>query len=279
MSCKLWTPHNFRNESLHTLAQGLGCDEVIIFGGWPLEDRPQTTPLRGGWGPHDTGLSGALPVCPSQMTSSTLQRSSAACGLRFQPTTSSPHEGLPNSNRQPVNGSTDWVGFLTLGAGETATRTSHLPFPAALSPRRGWVPSAATQQKVPESQGYFWDSWKLVPGPGLQERGESGLWWFCSVCRSRISSELHTPSPPSSRRLESTAGKGGNTERGGMQGGWVKTPGPGTGATLTFPRPRHAPPSKAQLSLTPDVVLAAPTVGVSYFPGFSAGTSPHEECR
>lgn len=150
--------------------------------------------------------------------------------------TSSPHEGLPNSNRQLVNRSTDWVGFLTLGAGEAATRTSHLPFPAALSPRRGWVPSAAIQQKVPESQGYFWDSWKLVPGPGLQELGESGLWWFCSVCRSRISSELRTPSPPSSRRLESTTGKGGNTEKGDTRGGWVKTPGPEDGSCTDLPQ-------------------------------------------
>ena len=179
--------------------------------------------------------------------------------------TSSPHKGLLNSNRQPVNGSTGWVGFLTLGAGEAATRTSHLPFPAALSPRRGWVPSAAKQQKVPGSQGYFWDSWKLVPGPGLQELGESGLWWFCSVCRSRISSELHTPSPPSSHQLESTTGKGGNTEKGDMQGGWVKTPGPEDGRYTDPPQdplPR-APPSKVQLSLTPDIILAAPTVGVS----------------
>lgn len=150
--------------------------------------------------------------------------------------TSSPHEGLPNSNRQLVNRSTDWVGFLTLGAGEAATRTSRLPFPAALSPRRGWVPSAATQQKVPESQGYFWESWKLVPGPGLQELGESGLWWFCSVCRSRISSELRTPSPPSSRRLESTTGKGGNTEKGDTRGGWVKTPGPEDGSCTDLPQ-------------------------------------------
>lgn len=161
--------------------------------------------------------------------------------------TSPPRKGLLNSNRQPVNGSTGWVGLLTLGAGEAATRTSHLPFPAALSPRRGWVPSAAKQQKVPESQGYFWDSWKLVPGPGLRELGESGLWWFCSVCRSRISSELRTPSPPSSHRLESTTGKGGNTEKGDTQGVWVKTPGPEDGRYTDPPQP-PPPPTPAPCS-------------------------------
>lgn len=46
---------------------------------------PKSPPLRGEWDPHDTGLSGTLPVCPSQRTSSTLQSSSTACGLRFQP--------------------------------------------------------------------------------------------------------------------------------------------------------------------------------------------------
>lgn len=159
--------------------------------------------------------------------------------------TSSPHEELPHSSRQPINRSTDRVGPLTLGAGEAATRTSHLPLPAALSPRRGQVPSAAEQQKVPESQGYFWDSWKLVPGPGLQELDASGLWWFCSACRSRISSELHTPSPPSSRRLGSTTGKGGDTEKGDTRGGWVKTPGSEDGS---YTEPPQAPPCSTQQS-------------------------------
>lgn len=42
-----------------------------------------------------------------------------------------------------------------------------------------------------------------VPGTGPRELGESDLWWFCSVCRSQISSELHRLSPPSSRQLNS----------------------------------------------------------------------------
>lgn len=84
-------------------------------------------------------------------------------------------------------------------------RIPHLPSSTALAPRRGmgFSPLPTTQgcQSLKVWELLLGNLGTTVPGIGLPELGESGLWWFCFVCRSQISSVLHRLSPLSSHQL------------------------------------------------------------------------------
>lgn len=151
--------------------------------------------------------------------------SSAPCLLLLN--TRSPSQGAPSTSKRPAVGKhTGCMGFLTLGPESEATvRTSHLPFPAVQSPGRMWVSSAVKTTDGCQSLRFTsWKSWNSVPGTGLPWPGESGLWGSCSVCRSQISSELHTPFLRSSHRLEGEKTEGGVWRRKGRWGAREQPP-------------------------------------------------------
>lgn len=198
----------------------------------------------------------------------------SALGMTSSPQGAPSQQQTTNQQEHRLGGAPDFE------AGEAATEPLIFLFPLHFLQEGGQVPSAAKQQKVPESQGYFWDSrnWYLGQASRSLVHLVSGGFVLLVEVKEYHQSCIHLPH----RHLVSWRARQAREgiQRKGTRGRLGKDSWPrGRELHRSSPRPHHAPPSKAQLSLTPDVILAAPTVGVSFpFSWIFCRKSPHEEC-